>query len=130
MSDGSPTLPSVFDGGTLPEDSDLVFESPWQARAFAVAVAAYDQDQFDWNEFQSRLVDEIDADEADTWGEQTEQFYYERWLRALESLVSDLGIASPEELTARAREFHEGERDASEFVEADRESEHSHPHEH
>lgn len=97
-------------------DDEPVFEAPWQARAFAVAVQLTERGEGDlpWESFQERLVAEIEADGDDV--EATEDVYYEQWLRALERLLVEEGFVSEDELTERAHEFEAGDRDASEFV--------------
>lgn len=106
------------------------FEAPWQARAFAVAVQLTERGDGDlpWESFQSRLVEEIEADGADV--EATEDVYYEQWLRALEGLLVDEGIIPTDELEERVREFHRGDRDASEFVLGEHGHDHDHDHGH
>lgn len=105
----------------IPGDDGPVFEAPWQARAFGLAVALHEeQELYDWQEFQQRLIDEVDGTDAETMQEAVEETYYEQWLDALERLLTELDVVSPDELGARAAEFAAGDRDASEFVEGDR----------
>lgn len=104
---------------------DPTFEAPWQARAFAIAVSLTDRGGGDlpWEDFQARLIDEI---ETDTNTAPIDMVYYEQWLRALERLLIEEAIIEPGELVERASEFEAGDRDASEFVIGN----HSHPHGH
>ncbi|GBD13183.1 hypothetical protein HRbin24_01206 [bacterium HR24] len=86
-----------------------VFASRWHRMAFGVAVALYQQGLVDdWEEFRQRLIQEIqrwDRDcqegkvDAGSWE------YYERWLAALERLLTESGILSREEIEARARQL-------------------------
>lgn len=39
--------------------ADRAFEYPWELRAFAMAVAAYSNGQYEWSEFQLSLADSI-----------------------------------------------------------------------
>ena len=131
------------DGGTdlaALDDGDRTFHAPWQARAFAVAVALSKSGTYEWDAFQSRLVEEIDraagGDGGDDGGddggavatdaEAAEESYYRRWLAALERILVEDGVVEPDELETRAAAFAEGERDASEWVEG----EHHHGHAH
>ena len=74
----------------IPLDGDsLVFNEPWEARAFAMTLALHERGVFTWPQWAAALSREIDrahaagdADLGDT--------YYQHWLRALESLVSAL----------------------------------------
>lgn len=105
----------------IPGDDGPVFEAPWQARAFGLAVALHEeQEVYDWQEFQQRLIDEVDATDADTMQEAVEETYYEQWLAALERLLADLDIVDDDERESRAAEFAAGDRDASEFVTGER----------
>ncbi|MFC6837817.1 nitrile hydratase accessory protein [Halomarina ordinaria] len=118
------------------------FEAPWQARAFALAVAlsSYDADIYSWNDFQRRLVAEVGAEGDGAAGPDgtssggasayTESTYYEQWLRALERVLLEEGLVDPDEVQRRVRAFADGDRDASEFVEGEHSHDHAHPHDH
>lgn len=77
----------------LPRDDDgPVFREPWEARAFAVAIALHERGVFTWPEWAAALADQIklaqaagDADSGDT--------YYQHWLATLETLVAAKGVA-------------------------------------
>jgi len=85
-----------------PHDGDgPVFAEPWQAGAFALAVQLCESGLFTRGEWASALGAEIDRaqragdpDLGDT--------YYHHWLRALERLVADRGIALPATVDERA----------------------------
>lgn len=111
-------------------DDEPAFEAPWQARAFAIALSLTDrgEGELSWDDFQGRLVEEIDRDGDAVEG--TETVYYEQWLRALERLLVDEGLIEADELADRAAAFEAGERDASEFVVGDHGHDHSHGHDH
>jgi nitrile hydratase accessory protein len=108
-----PDVPGALGGG---EDAPT-FEAPWQARAFALAVALTDEDDdaLPWDEFQRRPVEEIDAGD----GGADEKTYYRRWLAALERLLVERDRLDPGELTDRVAEFEAGDRSGHEFVEGD-----------
>jgi nitrile hydratase accessory protein len=118
-------------GGPV-EDGDPTFDAPWQARAFATVVSLHRQGRFEWNEFQARLVETVQAaddDAAVSLDEASETDYYEHWLTAAESLLREKGLLDDAELAARTAEFERGERDASEFV-VGVDHAHSHDHDH
>jgi nitrile hydratase accessory protein len=77
----------------LPHDRDgPVFRAPWEAQAFAMALALHKAGLFTWPEWAATLGAEIkraqaagDADRGDT--------YYRHWLAALERLVAEKGVA-------------------------------------
>lgn len=82
----------------LPRDDDgPVFREPWEARAFAVALALHERGLFTWTEWAATLAAQIkraqaagDADSGDT--------YYRHWLATLETLVAAKGVAPSEML--------------------------------
>ena len=83
-----------------PTDDDLVFDEPWQAQAFAMAVELNAAGHFTWQEWADALSDEIrraqasgDPDLGDT--------YYHHWLAALERLVATKGLIGADELAQR-----------------------------
>ena len=99
----------LMDGpSALPrKNGELVFEAPWEGRAFGMAVALSDQRLYGWEEFRSRLISEIaDADAC-----AAESTYYERWLAALEALLTERGLVTAAELDARAGEYLSRERE-------------------
>lgn len=92
----------------LPRDNgELVFETPWEGRAFGLAVAMREAYGYEWREFQDLLAAEIGA--AEEAGAATT--YYERWLASLEKLAIAKGLVSPEELDTRTAEYESGLRE-------------------
>jgi nitrile hydratase accessory protein len=73
------------------------FAAPWEAQAFALAVALADKGAFAWREFSEALGAEIRA--AEEQGREIP--YYALWLLALEKLLSRKGVVSTVLLTAR-----------------------------
>ena len=64
-----------------------VFGAPWEAQAFALAVALHERGAFTWKEWAATLADVIR--EARLRGEpDTGERYYEHWLVALERIVA------------------------------------------
>lgn len=118
------TISEIKDKADLLEQADkLKFDAPWQARAFSVVLTMYERDLFQWNEFQARLIEEVQSDGSAA--EDLESVYYEQWITAFEKLLLDKGICEPDELQHRVAEFASGQRDASEFVSG---ADHSHSH--
>lgn len=82
----------------LPRDSDgPVFSAPWQAQAFAMAVALHERGVFGWPEWAAALARRIAAAPA-AEGEDAGDAYYRQWLGALEDMVAAKGASSPAEL--------------------------------
>ena len=82
----------------IPHDDDgPVFREPWEAQAFAMALALHERGLFTWKEWAQALADEIKR--AQTHGDpDTGETYYRHWLATLEGLISAKGVASPETL--------------------------------
>jgi nitrile hydratase accessory protein len=68
-----------------------VFLEPWEAQAFAMAVALQERGLFTWNEWAEMLGAEIKA--AQRAGDpDTGATYYRHWLVALERMVATKGV--------------------------------------
>lgn len=78
------------------KNGELVFEAPWEARAFGLAVALSEGGLYSWRDFSQALAAEIAT--AEQAGAATS--YYERWLASLEKLVIAKGLMTDEELDA------------------------------
>ena len=83
----------------IPRDADgPVFREPWEAQAFAMALALHQRGLFTWTEWAATLADEIKRAQA-AGDPDTGETYYRHWLATLERLVAEKGIASRETLT-------------------------------
>jgi nitrile hydratase accessory protein len=69
------------------DDEGPVFREPWEARAFAIAVSLHQRGVFAWTEWAAVLAREIKGDDGAS-------DYYTLWLRALERLVQEKGVAT------------------------------------
>ncbi len=82
----------------IPRDEDgPVFREPWEAQAFAMALALHANGLFSWPEWADALYREIKAAEASSGGD-AGAVYYTHWLTALEKLVITKNAATPESL--------------------------------
>jgi nitrile hydratase accessory protein len=85
-------------------DGDRPFEQPWELRAFAMAVAAYHNGQYEWSEFQLSLIESIRQWESAGGAEADAPWsYYEHWLAALETVLAGNGVLSEAALDERTR---------------------------
>jgi nitrile hydratase accessory protein len=106
---------TIADDSILPRrNGELVFDAPWESRAFGLAIALGEAGVVDWDEFRSLLVERISTWEvahldAEGWS------YYEGWHEALEVLLVERGFVAPEEIGRRAEAI---------------EHEHAHDHDH
>jgi nitrile hydratase accessory protein len=81
---------------SLPHDAEgPVFREPWEAQAFAMAVALHARGLFSWNEWARALADEIKRAQANGDAD-TGETYYRHWLATLERLVAEKGVATAE----------------------------------
>lgn len=92
------------------KNGELVFEAPWEGRAFGMAVALHELGEYGWEAFRTRLIETIAGADAVEPPDDPSP-YYERWLRALEEVLTEAGVVSAEELEERAFQFEFGERD-------------------
>lgn len=90
------TVDLAGDAAPPRRNGELVFEFPWEARAFGIAVALRSRDHYAWDDFRVRLIDTIRANE---------QPYYASWLQSLERLTLERGLVAAEELEARVAEL-------------------------
>ena len=88
--------------GVPRKNGELVFQAPWQGRAFGLAVVLNEKGTYPWDEFRAGLVDEIAKGGPE---------YYESWLAALESLLLSRGVVTRDEVAQRAAEYQALERD-------------------
>jgi len=82
-----------------------VFREPWEAQAFALAVALHRQGLFTWPEWAATLAEEIRRAQA-AGDPDTGETYYLHWLAALERLVANKGIANAETQTSYRDAWH------------------------
>lgn len=75
-------------------NGELVFNAPWESRAFGVAAAYLTSTGRDWNTFRPHLIAAIAEQPPSTP-------YYEAWVIALERLLAaDRSAAPPDEAPA------------------------------
>jgi len=81
-------------------NGELVFEAPWQSRLFGLTMSLHRAGRFGWEEFRTRLIQEIARWERDSppgapWS------YYERWQASFERLLEEKGLCAPADLGDR-----------------------------
>jgi nitrile hydratase accessory protein len=77
-----------------------VFEEPWQAKAFAIAVALHERGLYTWQEWSETLGARIAT--ADDDGAE----YYSNWLAALEDLLAEKGVTTAAETAGWREAWH------------------------
>ena len=82
----------------VPRDDDgPVFREPWEAQAFAMALALHGRGLFTWREWADTLAGEIKRAQA-AGDPDTGDTYYRHWLATLEKLIAAKGVATSEAL--------------------------------
>jgi nitrile hydratase accessory protein len=112
IADGGFADASIADGGVAAEIPGLprgpdgpVFRAPWEAQAFAIALALHDRGLFTWREWAATLAAEIKRAQA-AGDPDTGDTYYHHWLAALERIVAEKGAASRDTLTRCRAAWH------------------------
>jgi nitrile hydratase accessory protein len=83
----------------VPRDVDgPVFREPWEAQAFAMALALQERGVFTWAEWAQALGAEIKRAQA-AGDPDTGETYYLHWLATLENLIAAKGVTTNETLT-------------------------------
>jgi nitrile hydratase accessory protein len=78
---------------SIPRDAEgPIFREPWEAQAFAMALALHARGLFTWPEWADALAQEIKRAQA-AGDPDTGETYYRHWLNALESIVAAKGAA-------------------------------------
>jgi nitrile hydratase accessory protein len=83
---------------SIPRDAEgPVFREPWEAQAFAMALALHERGLFTWPEWAATLADEIKRAQA-AGDPDTGETYYRHWLNTLERLVAEKGVTNAQTL--------------------------------
>jgi nitrile hydratase accessory protein len=82
----------------IPRDENgPVFRAPWEAHAFAMALALYQKGLFAWSEWAAMLGEEIKKAQA-AGDPDTGETYYRHWLATLERMVAEKAMTSAQSL--------------------------------
>jgi nitrile hydratase accessory protein len=86
-------------------NGELVFDEPWQPRAFGVAAVLAESGRIHWSDFQAALI--LAVGESDARGADTGQpdVYWTCWLEALGHIVDGLGLFERGVWSARCDEL-------------------------
>ena len=86
-----------LDGPAAPprRNGELVFAEPWESRVFGLTMTLHGAAVFSWEEFRSRLIEEIRR------GEAAAEPYWRSWQRAFESVLEAKGVCAPADVERR-----------------------------
>jgi nitrile hydratase accessory protein len=94
----------------IPRDAEgPVFREPWEAQAFAMALALHEGGAFGWSEWAAALAAEIKAAQA-AGDPDSGETYYRHWLAALEKLLAAKALTSRTELAKRRDQWDRAAR--------------------
>jgi nitrile hydratase accessory protein len=94
LSDPAAAQHAIRTVSSIPRDDEgPVFREPWEAQAFAMALALHAHGLFTWPEWAATLADEIKRAQA-AGDPDTGETYYRHWLATLERLVTEKGVTS------------------------------------
>jgi len=99
--------PLPAEGAAAPPriNGELVFDAPWQSRAFGVAAALAESGLISWADFQAALISQVG--EADTSSADTgsPDGYWTCWLEALGSVTASAGVVADQDWAERSAVF-------------------------
>lgn len=70
-------------------NGELVFDAPWQQRAFGITLAVVDSGITTWKDFRLQLISRIAEDDRPYW---------ESWAAALEDVLAAAALLTPAEI--------------------------------
>ncbi len=116
-------LEATFVGAAaLPRSNgELVFEHPWESRAFGMVVGLHEAGVFAWADFREHLTARIAAWDGSHTPDEP-YAYYEHWLGALEDVLVEHGYTDSGAVEALAAELRARPPDA------DHHGDHDHGH--
>lgn len=85
-------------GPIAPEPDEPVFHEEWERRMFAVMISCFGDGHYNVDEFRHGIERMGAANYLDT-------SYYEHWLASLETVLTEKGVITKEELAARKAEL-------------------------
>ncbi len=91
----NPAIQAVSATGMPHDAAGPVFREPWEAQAFAMTIALHESGVFTWKEWADTLAIEIERAQA-RGDPDTGETYYQHWLAALEKIVAQKGVATPD----------------------------------
>lgn len=100
LAESGPTAPPRANG-------ELVFDAPWQGRAFGVTAALAEAGRLDWADFQAALIERVgraDGADEDTG---TPDGYWRCWLDALGAVTGAAGQVDETRWREQAESFAE-----------------------
>lgn len=86
------------------DNGEILFQRPWEGRAFGMAIALSKQGCYEWEDFRQALIASIAEWESAHSKDDPDWDYYLRWLSSLEKLVLAASLVSEQELEVRTQQ--------------------------
>ena len=86
-------------------NGELLFQRLWESRAFGMAIALSKKGYYEWEDFRQGLISSIAHWEEKHCPNDPDWDYYERWLLALEKLLTTAELLDHQELERRTAEL-------------------------
>ena len=123
------------DGPAAPPraNGELVFDAPWQSRAFGIAAALADAGRIAWPDFQHALIARVEVADGATAADEdrstgTPDGYWRCWLEALGDVTAAAGDIDEAAWADRSADF--ADRAPGHDHDHDHDHDHSHEHDH
>jgi len=92
MASDPAALAALASVASIPRDEDgPVFDAPWQAQAFAMALSLQERGMFTWTDW-AEMLGAARAHTATERAPDTGESYYRDWLATLERMVTARGL--------------------------------------
>lgn len=99
----SESMPLEGDAAPPMANGEVVFEAPWQSRAFGLARVLCEAGHYSWDDFRERLIANI-ADWESSGLDEPYQ-YFDCFLSALTDMLERAGLCDASALLQRETEF-------------------------
>jgi nitrile hydratase accessory protein len=86
-------------------NGELVFDAPWEGRAFGAGIAMAQRGIFSFDDLRDRLIGAVAAWERTHDHDDAGWSYYERWLTALQQLLVERRLMDEAEIETRIAEL-------------------------
>lgn len=99
----NPSYPDSFPPFPFSDNNnEPVFQTPWEAKAFAIVNQLASTQRCSWSEWTEKLADEISLAESDV---NDDRSYYERWVFACEKLLVAKGMLDLQSIDNKIEEL-------------------------
>ena len=102
-------IAGALDGGLQPPmaNGEVVFDEPWHGRVFGMARLLAEEGHYSWDEFRAHLIEQIGGWDRSAAADDPEETYryYDHFLAAFQSLLTEKGLLDAAKVEARHQTF-------------------------